>query len=146
MTPWTVACQAPLSIGFSRQEYWSRLLCLPPEGLPNPGIEHRSSALQVDSLPSEPSGKPKNTRVGSLSLLQGNFSTPKLYRGLPALQADSLPAELPGKPQSPCYQFLMLNPEKGMKLLSIKFQQLLSQHTHYTINAKISFLSLSSTK
>ena len=40
--PWTVACQAPLSMGFSRQEYWSGLLCLPPRDLPNPGIEHAS--------------------------------------------------------------------------------------------------------
>ena len=49
-TPWTVACQAPLSMGFSRQEYWSGLLCPPPGDLPNPGIKHRSPALQVDSL------------------------------------------------------------------------------------------------
>ena len=40
--PWTVACQAPLSMGFSRQEYWSGLLCLPPEDLPNLGIEPES--------------------------------------------------------------------------------------------------------
>ena len=38
-TPWTVACQAPLSKGFSRQEYWSELPCLPPGDLPHPGIE-----------------------------------------------------------------------------------------------------------
>ena len=37
-TPWTVACQAPLSMGFSRKEYWSGLLCLPLGDLPNPGI------------------------------------------------------------------------------------------------------------
>ena len=42
-------------------------------GLPNPGIEPKSPTLQVDSLPSEPPGKPKNTRVGSLTLLQGIF-------------------------------------------------------------------------
>ena len=57
MTPWTVACQAPLSMGFSRQEYWSGLPCPSPGDLPNPGIKPRSSALQVDSLPSEPPGK-----------------------------------------------------------------------------------------
>ena len=44
--------------GFFRQEYWSGWPCLPPGDLPNPGIEPRSPALQVDSLPSEPSGKP----------------------------------------------------------------------------------------
>ena len=38
-TPWTAAHQAPLSMGFSRQEYWSRLPCSPPEDLPNPGIK-----------------------------------------------------------------------------------------------------------
>ena len=58
VTPWTVACQAPLSIGFSRQEYWSELSFPPPGDFPNPGIEPRSPTLQVDSLPSEPAGKP----------------------------------------------------------------------------------------
>ena len=41
-TPWTVACQAPLSMGLSSQEYWSGLLCPPPGDLPNPGIEPES--------------------------------------------------------------------------------------------------------
>ena len=45
VTPWTVACQAPLSVGFSRQEYWSGLLFPLPEDLPNPGIELASPAL-----------------------------------------------------------------------------------------------------
>ena len=47
-------------------------------GSSNPGIESRSPALQADSLPSEPSGKPKNTGVGSLFLLQGKFLTQDL--------------------------------------------------------------------
>ena len=59
VTPWTIACQAPLSMGFSRQEYWSGLPFPSPGDLPNPGIEPRSPALQADSLPSEPPGKPK---------------------------------------------------------------------------------------
>ena len=42
VTPWTVACKAPLSMGFSRQEYWSGLPCLPPGDLPDPGIEPES--------------------------------------------------------------------------------------------------------
>ena len=57
-TPWTAACQAPLSMGSSKQEYWS---CLPfpsPEDLPDPGIEPKSPALQADSLPTELRGKP----------------------------------------------------------------------------------------
>ena len=56
-TPWIVACQAPLSMEFSRQEYWSGLPCSPPGSLPNPGIEpmySMSPALQADSLPTEP--------------------------------------------------------------------------------------------
>ena len=59
--------------GFSRQEYWSELPCPPPRDLPDPGIKPRSPTLQVVSLPSEPPGKPKNTGVDRLSLLQGNF-------------------------------------------------------------------------
>ena len=49
-TPWTVACQAPLSMGFSRQEYWSGLPFPSPGDLPDPGIEPRSPVLQADSL------------------------------------------------------------------------------------------------
>ena len=58
-TPWTVACQVPLSMGFPRQEYWSGLLFPSPGDIPSPGIEPRSPALQADSLLlSEPPGKP----------------------------------------------------------------------------------------
>ena len=53
-TPWTVARQAPLSMGFPRQEYWSGLPFPSPGDLPDQGIEPMSSALQVDSLLSEP--------------------------------------------------------------------------------------------
>ena len=58
-TPWTVACQAPLSMEFSRQEYWSGFSFPSPRNLPNPGIEPGSSTLQTNSLPSEPSGRKK---------------------------------------------------------------------------------------
>ena len=51
--PWTVAHQAPLSVGFPRQECWSGLPFPSPEDLPDPGIEPRSPALQADSLPTE---------------------------------------------------------------------------------------------
>ena len=60
MTPWTVACQAPLSMGFPREEYWSRLPFPSPGDFPDSGIEHAtlvSPALQADSLPTAPSGK-----------------------------------------------------------------------------------------
>ena len=56
-TPWTVAHQALLSMGFSRQEHWSELLFPSPGDLPDPGIEPRSPALQADALTSEPPGK-----------------------------------------------------------------------------------------
>ena len=56
-TPWTVAHQAPLSMVFPRQEYWSGLTFPSPKDLPDPGIKTRSPSLQVDSLLSEPSGK-----------------------------------------------------------------------------------------
>ena len=52
-----------------------------PEDLPNPGMEPRSPALQVDSLPAEPQGKPKSTGVGSLSLLQRIFPTQESNQG-----------------------------------------------------------------
>ena len=58
---WTVACWAPLSMGFSRQEYWSGLPCPPPGDLPNPGIEPASPvspALLVDSIPTKPLQNP----------------------------------------------------------------------------------------
>ena len=58
MTPWTVALQAPLSMGFSRQEYWSGMPFPSPGDLPHPWIELRSPALlQADSLPTELPGK-----------------------------------------------------------------------------------------
>ena len=58
VTPWTVVHQAPLSMGFSRQEYWSGLPFPSPGDLPNRGIEPRSLTLQADALTSEPPGKP----------------------------------------------------------------------------------------
>ena len=62
VTLWTVAYQAPLSMGFSRQEYWSGFLCPSPGDLPDPGIEPRDQirypTLEADALTSEPPGKP----------------------------------------------------------------------------------------
>ena len=59
VTPWAVAHQAPPSMGFSRQEYWSELPFPSPGDLPDPGIEPKSPALQADALISEPPGKPQ---------------------------------------------------------------------------------------
>ena len=57
-TPWPVACQAPLSMGFPRQEYWSGLPFPPPGDLPDPGIEPVSPALVGRFFSTEPPGKP----------------------------------------------------------------------------------------
>ena len=61
-TPWTVAYQAPLSMEFSRQEYWSGLPFPSPGNLPHPGIEAGSPTLQADALPSNPPGKPLSAK------------------------------------------------------------------------------------
>ena len=55
--PWTVAYQAPLSMGLSRKEYWNVLPFAPPGDLPDPGIKPWSPTLQADALTSEPPGK-----------------------------------------------------------------------------------------
>ena len=57
--PWTAAHQAPLTMEFSRQEWWSGLPFPSPGDLPDPGVESRSSVLQADSLPTEPPGQPR---------------------------------------------------------------------------------------
>ena len=72
--------QSPPAMGFSRQEYWSGLLCPPPGDLLNPGIEPRSPALQANSLLSEPPGKP--------TILVICFKSPlRLFVGLKTLIA-----------------------------------------------------------
>ena len=58
VTPWIVAHQAPLSMGFPRQEYWSGLPFPFPGDVPDLGIKPESPALQADSLPPDPPGKP----------------------------------------------------------------------------------------
>ena len=68
-TPWIVAYQVLPSMGFSRQECWSGLPFPSPRDLPNPGIELRSPALQVDSLPAELQGSPTLLK----SLMNSNF-------------------------------------------------------------------------
>ena len=82
VTPWTVALQAPLSMEFSSLEYWSGLSFPSPGCLPDLVIKPGSPALQPDSLPTEPQGKPKNTGVGSLLLPQQIFLTQELNWGL----------------------------------------------------------------
>ena len=70
----TTACQAPPSMGFSRQEYWSGLPCPPPGDLLDAEIQPRSPALQADSLPSEPLGCAIGTLpIASLRVLSRNM-------------------------------------------------------------------------
>ena len=76
-TPWTIQ-----STVFSRPDYWKWVSFPFSRDIPNPGIEPRSPTLWVDSLPAEPQGKPKNTGMGSLSLLQWIFLTQELNQGL----------------------------------------------------------------
>ena len=81
MTPWTVAHQAPLSMEFSRQEYWSGLP-LPSLGdLPDTGIEPMSPAFQADSLPSDPLGQ-----VASHSSILGVSLVAQMIKNLPEMQ------------------------------------------------------------
>ena len=77
-TPWTVAYQASLSMGFSRQEYWSGLPFPSPGDLPDPGIEPRFPALEADALTS--------------ILSPGDLPDPGIEPGSPALQAGPIPA------------------------------------------------------
>ena len=91
--------------GFSRQEYWSGLPCPRPGDLSNPRIKPRSPALQVDSLPSEPWGKSKNTG-GSLSLLQGS-SWPRNWTRVSCIAGRFITAELPGKPANHHSHYLL---------------------------------------
>ena len=76
-TTWTIQ-----SLEFSRPEYWSGWPFHSPGDLPNAGIKPRSPALQADSLPAEPQGKPKNTGVGSPSFIQWIFPTQESNQGL----------------------------------------------------------------
>ena len=65
-TPWSIAHQAPQSMEFSRQEYWSGLPFPSPGDLANPGIEPASPALQADALPSKPPGEPQASNKSRL--------------------------------------------------------------------------------
>ena len=85
VTPWTVAHQAPLSMRFSRQEYWHGQPFPSPGDLPDPGIKPTSPASQADFLPSEPPGKPTQ---------RGQFSS--VAQSCPTLRPQGLPhASLP---------------------------------------------------
>jgi len=123
---WTIAHQASLSLGLSREECWSGLPCPPPGDLPDPGNEPRSPALQADSFPLSHQSKVKWLRRARLFVTPwtvayqalpsmgfsrqdywsglpfpspGDLLNPGIEPGSPALQADALPYEPPGKPE-----------------------------------------------
>ena len=80
-TPWTAAHQAPLSMGFSRQEYWSGLPCPSPGHLPHPGIEPASPALQADSFPLRHQRNPQWQLVNPVNL--GSSGWLKIWKDWP---------------------------------------------------------------
>ena len=96
----TVACQAPLSLEFSRQGHWSGLPCRPPGDLPNPGMELRSPALRAGSLPADPSGRPMHHGL-SRSVMSDSLQPPRYLFPI------SLFPSLPSRPSSQvmCYLF-----------------------------------------
>ena len=93
VTPWTIACQAPLSLGFSGQEYWSGLPCPSSGDFLDPGIEPGSLTLQAHSLPSEPPGWVAVPFSRGLTQLRN-------WTQVSHIAGDSLPAEPPGKPKN----------------------------------------------
>ena len=74
VTPWTIACQAPLSLGFPRQEYWSAWPSPSPEGLPDPGIEPASPVLAGGFFTTEPPGKPSSEALNFRKLSESPVS------------------------------------------------------------------------
>ena len=98
-TPWTVACQAPLSMEFSRQKCLSGLPFHPPGDLPNPGIKPASPAFQADSLQAEQQGKPKKSGVSKESACQcRRCRCDPWVRKIPQRRKwQSIPVFLPGK-------------------------------------------------
>ena len=101
------AYQGPLSMRFSRQEYWSGLPFTSPGDPPSPCIKPGFRALQADSVPYEPPGKPKNTGVGCHALLKRIFPTQRSNPCLSDLlhwQEGSSPPATPGKPNNHALQ------------------------------------------
>ena len=118
--PWTVVCQASLSMGFPRQESWSGLPFPSPGDLPDPRIKPRSPALQVDSLLSEPPGKPreyttKKDRCTKIIKQCGDL-TEAAWEGLVRTQRGNVPCPGEGKGNgSPA--FFALIPSSGLRKL-----------------------------
>ena len=91
VTPWIVACQIPMSMGFPRQEYWSGLPFPSPGDLWDPGIKPRSPALQVNSLPTELCEKPILPLVTNDCISWG-FPSGSVIKNLPVKQETQVPS------------------------------------------------------
>ena len=98
-TPWTVALQVPLSMGFSQQEYWSGWPCPPPRHLPDPRIESMSPALQADSLPLSQPRKPNWSLFSTCKLVNGSLPGGSVVKNLPANTGET--GLIPGSGISP---------------------------------------------
>ena len=90
-TPWTVACQAPLTMGFSGREYWSGLPFPSPGDLPNPGVEPGSPALQADSSPAEPPEMPTCQLIPHKNRTEGDFTIPISLKSTQSIERFSAP-------------------------------------------------------
>ena len=128
--PRTVAGQAPLSMGFSRQEYWSGLPFPSPGDLPHPGTEPRPPALQADAVPSEPSGKQafqgcssvsqfsRSVMCNSLQPCESQHARPPCPSPTPGVYSNSCPSSRWGRPAIsssvvPCSSFPQSLPASG---------------------------------
>ena len=122
---------------FSRPEYWSGKPFPSPGDLPNPGIEPRSPALQADSLPAEPQGKPKNAGVDSLSLLRRIFPTQELNRGLLHYRHILYQLSYEGSPNLLLVNLIefdsirKLSSFYSVTFIQVKFVEILSESIHF---------------
>ena len=113
---WTVGHRTPLSMGFSRQEYWSGLPCPPPGNLPDPGIKPVSSAFQMDSLPVSHQGSPVKSYSG---LVAKSCST--LWDPMDCSPPSS-PWDFPGKNTGEGCHFLLQGIFPGIEPRSLALQ------------------------
>ena len=139
--PWTAACQAPLSMGFSRQEYWSGLPFPPPGDFPNPGTEPRSPASQADSLKSEPLGKSRSLHSHfTVTLLERSWPSAGRNTTVPGLQSREEKYPVLRAPFSPtvAWSRWLLSNKKAATILSHSLQLLwhlmLSQPASLQVN------------
>ena len=132
-TPWAVAHQAPLSVGFPRQEYWSRLPFPPPGELPDPGIKLSSPELQANSLPTEPPGKPCRDDMSPLNKHLACVSWERVPMYLSPLPLMSVTCH-----SSPIFRFPQLSQKCLAKLDFVLFLEFLNQDPPAASGGKVS--------